>query len=70
MLKTVIIDDEELSLDALRKSLELFCPDVKIIGEASSADAGKVLIETLKPQLIFLDIAMPVKNGFELLKVS
>jgi two-component system LytT family response regulator len=68
MVNAILIDDEQLSRDALRKSLELFCPGIKIVSEAGSADEGKTQIETLNPQLVFLDIAMPVKNGFELLK--
>lgn len=67
MIKTLIIDDETLSRDALRKSLELFCPQIQLIGEAGDAESGKELIEKLQPQLVFLDIAMPVKNGFDLL---
>lgn len=68
MINAIIIDDEQLSRDVLRKSLQLFCPDVSIVAEAAGADEGKLLIETLKPNLVFLDIAMPGKSGFELLK--
>jgi two-component system LytT family response regulator len=68
MIKAVLVDDELLSRAALRKSLELFCPSVKIVGEAENVDMAKELIEEVKPRLIFLDIAMPGKNGFELLK--
>ena len=68
MIRAILIDDEALGRDALRKSLELYCPQVHLIAEADTAEAGIKLIESLEPELIFLDIAMPVKNGFELLK--
>lgn len=68
MINAILIDDEQLSRDALRKSLELFCPEVRVISEAGNADEGKLKIEALKPHLVFLDIAMPGKNGFDLLK--
>ena len=68
MVTAILIDDEQLGRDALRKSLELYCPDVKLVGECSNAEDGKLKIESLKPDVVFLDIAMPVKNGFELLK--
>lgn len=68
MIKAIIIDDEQLSREGLKKSLELVCPQIRLIGEATDADTGKTLIETLQPQLVFLDIAMPVKSGFDLLK--
>lgn len=68
MITAILIDDEQLGRDALRKSLELYCPEVKLLCECSNADEGKSNIESLKPDLVFLDIAMPVKNGFDLLK--
>jgi len=66
-LSTILIDDEINSRQALRNLLTQLCPDVHIAGEAKSADAGIQLINTLKPQLVFLDIQMPGKTGFDLL---
>lgn len=68
MINAVIIDDEKLSRDVLKKSLELFCPDINLVAECDNAEDGQKQIETHRPQLVFLDIAMPAKNGFELLK--
>jgi len=68
MIDALLIDDEALSRDALRRSIELHCPEIRIIAESGNADEGKKQIETLRPQLVFLDIAMPGKNGFDLLK--
>ncbi|MBL7933610.1 MAG: response regulator transcription factor [Bacteroidia bacterium] len=68
MIQAMLIDDEALGRAALRKSLEIYCPNIKIVSEAENADTAKELIETLKPQLLFLDIAMPGKSGFDLLQ--
>ncbi len=67
-LRAILIDDEPRGLTSLQKLLELNCPDVVIIGTCSNVDEGIEKIKTLRPDLVFLDIAMPAKNGFELLK--
>ena len=68
MKKTaIIIDDERLARAELRKML-IDYPEVEILGEAANADEALVLIPELNPDLIFLDIQMPVKTGFELLE--
>ena len=66
MLKVVIIDDERLARNELRRMLGEFS-DVEIIGEAANAAEGIEKIETLNPDLIFLDIQMPGKSGFDML---
>ncbi|HEY5368984.1 MAG TPA: response regulator [Hanamia sp.] len=66
MLKVILIDDERLARSELRRLLQEF-PDVEIIGEAANADEGIEKIESLNPDLIFLDIQMPGKTGFEML---
>ncbi len=67
MYKAIIIDDERLARNELKKLLTEFA-DVEIIGEAANADEGIEKIETLSPDLIFLDIQMPSKTGFEMLE--
>ena len=67
MIKTMLIDDEPRGLSALRRLLELNCPDVRIVGECQDAQSAAELIPMLEPELIFLDVAMPDKNGFDLL---
>lgn len=67
-IRTVIIDDESNGRDILVALLEKFCPSLDILGTAENADAGKEMIDSLKPQLVFLDINMPGKTGFELLQ--
>lgn len=66
MLKVVLIDDERLARSELRRMLEEF-PDVEIIGEAANSSEGIEKVETLNPDLIFLDIQMPDKSGFDML---
>ena len=66
-IKTLLVDDEPRGLSALQKLLEMNCPEVDIVGLCSSSDEAREKIEKLKPDLVFLDIAMPEKNGFELL---
>lgn len=67
MIKTILVDDEPRGLSALKRLLELYCPDVKIIGECLDTRTAIENIQLLEPELVFLDIAMPDKNGFDLL---
>jgi len=66
LMKALIIDDERLARNELRRLLEVF-PKIEIIGEAANAEEALDLIEKLHPDLLFLDIQMPGKTGFELL---
>jgi two-component system LytT family response regulator len=66
MHKAVIIDDERLARTELKKLLQDF-PEVEVIGEASNAAEGLEKIESLNPDIIFLDIQMPGKTGFDML---
>jgi len=66
-IKTILVDDEPRGLSALQRLLEFNCPDIEIIGLCSSADEAREKIHALKPELVFLDIAMPEKNAFDLL---
>lgn len=65
--KTLIIDDEKLARERLKRLLAGFQEYFKIIDEASNGDEAFEKIENLKPDLIFLDIQMPGKNVFEML---
>lgn len=66
MQKAVIIDDERLARNELKKLLLDF-PEIEVIGEAANANEGIEKIESLSPDLIFLDIQMPGKTGFDML---
>jgi two-component system, LytTR family, response regulator len=67
-MKVVIIDDEDNNIENLQQLLLEYCHEVKVIGTATSAESGSELINQLQPDLVFLDIEMPGKNGFDLLK--
>jgi len=66
MHKAIIIDDERLARNELKKLLSDF-PEIEVIGEAANAAEGIEKIESLSPDLIFLDIQMPGKTGFDML---
>jgi two-component system, LytTR family, response regulator len=67
-MRALIIDDERLARKELIKLLEDF-PEIEILGEAANADEALELIKSLSPDLLFLDIQMPGKTGFELLEM-
>ncbi len=66
-IKAIIVDDERLAREGL-KTLLAEISDIELVGEASNADEAIDLVDKLKPQLMFLDIEMPEKNGFDLLE--
>jgi two-component system LytT family response regulator len=66
-MKTLIIDDERLARQELRSLLAAF-PGLEIAGECNNAETAVKMISEQQPDLIFLDIQMPGKNGFEMLK--
>ncbi|HLC84078.1 MAG TPA: LytTR family DNA-binding domain-containing protein [Bacteroidia bacterium] len=66
-MKAIIIDDERLARQEL-KSLLASYPEIEVVGEASNVETAIDSIKQLKPDVIFLDIQMPGKNGFELLE--
>jgi two-component system LytT family response regulator len=65
-MRAIIIDDERLARAELRKLLQEF-PDIEIVDEAGNVEEGISKIDTHNPDLIFLDIQMPGKTGFDLL---
>ena len=65
-IKTIIVDDERLARNELKKLLQSY-PDIEIIEEAANVEDGIEKINQFNPELIFLDIQMPGKTGFDLL---
>ena len=66
-MKALLLDDERLARQELR-SLLAEHKQIEIIGEAENAKEAKTKIDELKPDVIFLDIQMPGKNGLELIE--
>ena len=66
MIRAIIIDDERLARNELRKLLADF-PEIEIVAEGANANEGLEKIETINPDLVFLDIQMPGKTGFDML---
>lgn len=66
-MKAIVIDDSRLARNELKRILKEF-DHVQVIGEAANADEALEKIENDKPDIIFLDIQMPGKDGFQLLE--
>lgn len=67
-LTAILVDDEKNSREALRKKLQLHCPQVEILAECSNGAEGITAINEHDPQIVFLDIEMPKMNGFTMLQ--
>jgi two-component system LytT family response regulator len=68
MLNVILVDDEESNLSALREKINRHCPQIDVIATCDSAQKGISSIDSLRPDLVFLDIEMPVMNGFLMLQ--
>lgn len=66
-MKALIVDDERLARKELMKLLEDH-PSIEVVGEAANADEAIAMVNELNPDLLFLDIQMPGKTGFQLLE--
>ena len=68
MLKAIIIDDEPDCVKLLALQLKMYCPQVEVIAECTESEVGYAKIKELNPDIVFMDIEMPVMNGFQLLE--
>ncbi|WP_025742882.1 LytR/AlgR family response regulator transcription factor [Aquimarina pacifica] len=68
MIRTLIIDDELQSREALKNALEKYCPEVDIVDVIDCPRKGVTVIQNECPDLVFLDVQMPGMSGFDLLK--
>lgn len=66
-IRSIIVEDEIHSLERLKSLLSEF-GQIEIIGEASDGESAVNIINSLNPDLIFLDIQLPVFNGFNVLQ--
>ena len=67
-MKALIIDDEPDNVQLLSLQLARHCPQVEVIGQFTDSPSALVALRTLRPSLVFLDIEMPMLNGFQLLE--
>ena len=70
MIKALLIDDEKNVLEMLEWQLNTYCQPVIIAAVFTNAIDGISAIQNHRPQLVFFDIEMPKKNGFELIQSS
>jgi two-component system LytT family response regulator len=69
MIKAIIIDDIEQARITLKKDLQVYTPDIEVIGEADGVVEGAKLLKSIKPDILFLDIQMQDGSGFDLLDI-
>ena len=67
MIRAVLVDDEIDSIRVLQRLIEGYCPEVMIVGKADGVETAMHVIQTTKPELVFLDIEMTHGNAFDLL---
>lgn len=65
-LKTVIADDDTLAVRSLMRLLSKFEGEIEVISIARNGKEGLEMIERLRPELTFVDVAMPILDGFEI----
>jgi two-component system LytT family response regulator len=68
LLSAVIIDDEQNAREAIRSTLDLYCKNVNVTGEAGDVESAIKLIREKKPDVVLLDIEIKDKTGFDLLE--
>jgi len=67
VIRTLLVDDEPVARQILREELESF-PDIVIVGEAENGKQALQQIVELHPDVVFLDLQMPVMSGFEVVR--
>ena len=67
-LTAILIDDEDNTRNLLKKLIDSYVPDISIIGMCSTPSEGLELVNSLKPQIVFLDVEMPGETGISISK--
>jgi two-component system, LytTR family, response regulator len=67
-MKAILIDDEKDALDVLEIQLRHYCPSVVVVAKCAGGGQGVAAIRQHRPDLVFLDIEMPILNGFDVLE--
>ncbi|GAB4374438.1 MAG: LytTR family DNA-binding domain-containing protein [Spirochaetales bacterium] len=66
-IRTLIVEDEQPARERLLRALQTF-PEIEVVGEAENGIQAVEAMKTLKPDLVFLDVQIPILNGFEVLQ--
>jgi two-component system, LytTR family, response regulator len=67
-IKSIIVDDELIARDVLQNYLQKYCPVIEVIGQAQHIKEAVPMIQSLQPQLVFMDVEMPFGNAFDILE--
>lgn len=67
MIKALIVDDEQSSIDLLQWLVAQYCPDITTVQTARSVRDAIPALQAFQPDIVFLDIQMPHQSGFDLL---
>lgn len=59
-IKTVIVEDESAAREVLKTYVQKYCPQIELIGEARDCKEAIAVLHELQPQLVFLDVEMPL----------
>ena len=67
-MRSIIVDDELIARNVLENYINKYCPSVELIGQAQHIKEAVPMIQSLQPQLVFLDVEMPFGNAFDVLE--
>ncbi|MES2774402.1 MAG: LytTR family DNA-binding domain-containing protein [Bacteroidota bacterium] len=67
-IRSIIVDDESIARNVLDNYLKKYCPIIEVVGQAAHIKEAVPMIQTLQPQLLFLDVEMPFGNAFDILE--
>lgn len=68
MIKALIVDDEPKSRNVLAHYIETYVEEIREVKQAESVDIALEILKTFRPNIVFLDVEMPGKNGFDFLR--
>lgn len=68
-IRALIVDDEPLARRGIRQNLQFTAPDTEIVGECANGQAAVDVIKREKPDLVFLDVKMPLLDGFGVIEI-
>lgn len=67
-IRSILVDDELIARNVLEGYLKKYCPAVEVVGQAQHIKEAVPMIQSLQPQLVFLDVEMPFGNAFDILE--